>query len=102
MLVDPGKLTLNFDPSSSPDPSEGTKHAVGVVTVVVTATPRKSKEKLRLSSRWLSLRLGKKKYQQQLVLQDGVCRKTYSFLVSDLQNDVVCACPVACDHVITM
>ena len=40
VLVDPGKLTLNFDPlSSSPLMGYVDDHAVGVVTVTVTAKP---------------------------------------------------------------
>lgn len=94
VLVDPGKLTLNFGPFSSPDDmSEEVSCAVGVATITVTATPIKSRENSSKGgvshARCLTLRLGMKKYEQQLSIQGGVCRGTYSYLVSNLQHDMV-------------
>ena len=91
VLVDPGRLTLNFDPSANHGSVEDAGHAVGVVTISITATAKSKEGVVRSGTggRWLSLRLGKKKYQQQLSLQRGVCQATFSFLASNLQHDVV-------------
>lgn len=100
VLVDPGRLTLNFDPSSAQHGSvEEVEHAVGVVTISVTATAKSKEGVVRSGAggRLLSLRLGKKKYQQQLTLQGGKCQATYSFLANNLQHDVVR--PFLCYHV---
>ena len=93
VLVNPGCLTLDFNPSSAHSSvCEEVGHAVGVVTIKVTATPKKSKAyKGGASGRWLSLQVGKKKHHQQLTLQDGVYRGTFSFPKCDLQHDVVCS-----------
>ena len=39
MLVDPGKLTMNFDPPTSPLVGSTDQHAEGVLTVTLTAAP---------------------------------------------------------------
>lgn len=93
--MDPGKLTMNFDPSPVPNISVarglGDSHAKGVVTVTVKgSTPRSGRGAHEGDPRrWISLHLGQRKYQQQLTLQKGVWQSTFSFLVHNLQQDVV-------------
>lgn len=99
VLVNPGKLTLNFDPSLRPygdgdDVSDGL--AEGVLTVRITGRPPMSHgPQARVAGgrgRWVTLRLGSRKYQWQLPVGQEVWRTTYSFLVHHLEQDVVRGC----------
>ena len=66
------------------------KRAQGVVTVAVFGTPPShSSEHEGDPRRWFSLRLGVQKHQRQLPLGKGVWQVTYSFLVYNINEDVV-------------
>ena len=90
VLVNPGKLTLNFDPNlqSNMDNDAGVDdRAEGVVTVKVTGSHPSSAK--AAGSRWVTLRLGNRKYQWPLPVQQEEWSVTYTFLVHDLEQDVV-------------
>ena len=97
VLVDPGKLILNIDPSlhvcgESDDGSDG--NAEGVLTVRLTGRPPDScmHKSKGTGGRWITLRVGNKKYRWPLSTKQEVWRATYSFLVHDLKQDVVSGC----------
>ena len=99
VLVDPGKLTFNFDRFQEHGRDSKTANAthnkaVGVVTVKVKGQPPSGSSLKDLSQgRCVTLRLGKKKYKWPLEM--GAWQATYAFLVHDLNQEVVCR-GVAC------